>query len=447
MPAMSPTMTEGNIASWKVKEGDSFSTGDVLLEIETDKAQMDVEAQDDGVLAKIIQKDGAKSVKVGSRIAVLAEPDDDLSTLEIPAEDSSSISSPQEEMSSGVSTSTSSESAAEGPPTSKPSTATPSYTPKSKESGQSESGSDSITTTPKNPNRPFYPSVQHLLKEHNVSESNVDKIPPSGPNGRILKGDVLAYLGTIQASYPSELSARVSKLGHLDLSNITPVTPPSKTTSTDNAVQPSNKTSSSQESATEPQSTTIALPISLEAVQKVQSRIRRVLGIDLPLSTFIARASDIANHDLPSGKASLRGEDELFNQILGLDKISSSSKTSTSTTTGNYWPEISALSPKIPTTTSSSGRSEDKRDIYDILTSSSSSSSSSSAYKNMINQQQSSIYPGSGPEAGLREGMSEERNLLTVNLDSGTPSEKRRARTFLGRVKMILEVEPGRLIL
>ena len=46
-------MTEGNIASWKIKEGDSFSAGDVLLEIETDKAQMDVEAQDDGILAKI----------------------------------------------------------------------------------------------------------------------------------------------------------------------------------------------------------------------------------------------------------------------------------------------------------------------------------------------------------------------------------------------------------
>lgn len=53
MPALSPTMTEGNIASWKIKEGDSFSAGDVLLEIETDKAQMDVEAQDDGILAKI----------------------------------------------------------------------------------------------------------------------------------------------------------------------------------------------------------------------------------------------------------------------------------------------------------------------------------------------------------------------------------------------------------
>lgn len=47
-------MTEGNIATWKIKEGDSFAAGDVLLEIETDKAQMDVEAQDDGILAKII---------------------------------------------------------------------------------------------------------------------------------------------------------------------------------------------------------------------------------------------------------------------------------------------------------------------------------------------------------------------------------------------------------
>lgn len=51
---MSPTMTEGGIAQWKKKEGESFSAGDVLIEIETDKATIDVEAQDDGVMAKII---------------------------------------------------------------------------------------------------------------------------------------------------------------------------------------------------------------------------------------------------------------------------------------------------------------------------------------------------------------------------------------------------------
>src|SRR5271167_4137093 len=87
MPALSPTMTEGNIVSWRVKEGDPFSAGDVLLEIETDKALMDVEAQDNGILAKIIQPDGAKGVQVGTRIGDIAEPGDDLSSLDIPKEE------------------------------------------------------------------------------------------------------------------------------------------------------------------------------------------------------------------------------------------------------------------------------------------------------------------------------------------------------------------------
>ncbi len=88
MPALSPTMTEGNIATWRVKEGEKFSAGDVLLEIETDKATMDVEAQEDGILMKIMQGDGSKSVQVGSRIAVLAEEGDDISSLEIPKDES-----------------------------------------------------------------------------------------------------------------------------------------------------------------------------------------------------------------------------------------------------------------------------------------------------------------------------------------------------------------------
>lgn len=65
MPAMSPTMTEGGIASWKKKEGDAFAAGDVLVEIETDKATIDVEAQDDGVLAKIIVSFGFGKVHMG----------------------------------------------------------------------------------------------------------------------------------------------------------------------------------------------------------------------------------------------------------------------------------------------------------------------------------------------------------------------------------------------
>lgn len=66
MPALSPTMTSGNIGTWQKKAGDSIAPGDVLVEIETDKAQMDFEFQEDGTLAKILRDSGEKDVAVGS---------------------------------------------------------------------------------------------------------------------------------------------------------------------------------------------------------------------------------------------------------------------------------------------------------------------------------------------------------------------------------------------
>ena len=73
MPALSPTMTEGTLASWLVKEGDSVKSGDVIAEIETDKATMEVEALDDGVVAKLAVAEGTQNVAVNAVIAVLAE--------------------------------------------------------------------------------------------------------------------------------------------------------------------------------------------------------------------------------------------------------------------------------------------------------------------------------------------------------------------------------------
>ena len=66
MPALSPTMTAGNIGVWQKKPGDSLAPGDVLVEIETDKAQMDFEFQEEGVLAKILKDSGEKDVAVGN---------------------------------------------------------------------------------------------------------------------------------------------------------------------------------------------------------------------------------------------------------------------------------------------------------------------------------------------------------------------------------------------
>ena len=66
MPALSPTMTAGNIGTWQKKAGDAVVPGDVLVEIETDKAQMDFEFQEEGVLAKILKEAGEKDVAVGN---------------------------------------------------------------------------------------------------------------------------------------------------------------------------------------------------------------------------------------------------------------------------------------------------------------------------------------------------------------------------------------------
>src|SRR5277367_6241658 len=81
MPALSPTMTEGNLAKWHKKVGDTVKAGDVLAEIETDKATMEVEAVDEGKLGRILVPEGAQGVKVNQPIAVILEEGEDPKAL------------------------------------------------------------------------------------------------------------------------------------------------------------------------------------------------------------------------------------------------------------------------------------------------------------------------------------------------------------------------------
>jgi len=78
MPALSPTMEKGNLAKWIKREGDTVKSGDVIAEIETDKATMEVEAVDEGVLAKIVVPEGTADVPVNQLIAVLAGEGEDV---------------------------------------------------------------------------------------------------------------------------------------------------------------------------------------------------------------------------------------------------------------------------------------------------------------------------------------------------------------------------------
>ena len=408
---MSPTMTEGNIASWKVQEGDSFEPGDVLLEIETDKASMDVEAQDDGKMAKIFSPDGSKSVKVGTRIAVLADADDDISSLDIPADDTQPVSSPADNVKGGQDSSYESsgvEKEVQGTPQNKrPSRDKPKSSPKGL--GQ-------------NPKYPLYPSVIALIHEHHLSEDDVSKITATGPQNRLLKGDVLAYLGDVKSEYPSAQSKRIDHLAHLDLSNIKILEqkPPSEPTPPAAAPEPDL-----------PKLTSISLPISLSEVLKVQKRITDTLGVSMPLATFLARAVDIANDELPQPKGSKPSSNALFNAVLGLDSVPTASR-------GTYLPQIDALpSPALSRAMPAARKTKKQPDIIDILSGAVRPRTRTPA-RAVLAPQLTSPLGGSITTTGGA------LNIFSLVVPAG---EEKRARTFLERVKTVLQVEPGRLVL
>ena len=101
MPALSPTMKEGNLAKWIKKEGETVKAGEIIAEIETDKATMEVEAVDEGVLAKILVAEGSENIAVNSCIALILEDGEDKKELEKylakPAAESAPIAKKTEE--------------------------------------------------------------------------------------------------------------------------------------------------------------------------------------------------------------------------------------------------------------------------------------------------------------------------------------------------------------
>lgn len=97
MPALSPTMEKGTLAKWLVKEGDSIESGDVIAEIETDKATMEVEAVDEGVIAKIVVAEGTDDVPVGELIAIVAEEGEDPKNIDADSSSDDKASDKKEE--------------------------------------------------------------------------------------------------------------------------------------------------------------------------------------------------------------------------------------------------------------------------------------------------------------------------------------------------------------
>ncbi|KAI9893559.1 MAG: pyridoxine biosynthesis protein [Vezdaea aestivalis] len=264
------------------------------------------------------------------------------------------------------------------------------------------------SSTASESSRPLLPSVAHLLHEYGLSTSDASKIPGTGPSGRLLKGDVLAHLGSIPSSAPSELSKRLSNLSHLDLSNIKLAAPKPKADT--QAAQP---TAAAAAAGIEtPMLSEISLPISLAAVVGVQKKVQTSLGVHLPLSVFLARATELANEGLPRRKGGSVSADELFDAVLGLDNLKSTER-------GDFTPLIEAVEG-----TKSRGKERAQEDVLDALI--------------------GSHHSGKKARKAVAEPKAGASNVFSVSVAKG---EETRGRLFLERVKTILEVEPGRLVL
>ncbi|KAL2811666.1 dihydrolipoamide acetyltransferase component of pyruvate dehydrogenase [Aspergillus granulosus] len=185
MPALSPTMSAGNIGAWQKKAGDGLQPGDVLVEIETDKAQMDFEFQEEGVLAKVLKETGEKDVSVGSPIAVLVEEGVDVSAFE---------SFSLEDAGEGAGAAPAKESAEapqEAPKASEPSTPEPAP-------GAYEPDTSGEKLQPSLDREPaISPAVKALALEKGVP---IKALKGTGRGGQITKEDVEKYKSTAPAA-------------------------------------------------------------------------------------------------------------------------------------------------------------------------------------------------------------------------------------------------------
>jgi pyruvate dehydrogenase E2 component (dihydrolipoamide acetyltransferase) len=184
MPALSPTMEKGNLSKWVKKEGDKVAPGDVLAEIETDKATMEVEAVDEGVLAKIVVAEGTQDVPVNQVIAILATEGEDVKAAgaaQAPAASSAPHPTPS------ASPSPPQAGGGKEPPPRAPS----SPSPLGGEGGAARAapGGGTKPDEGQGAKRVFAsPLARRLAKEHNI---DISQVQGTGPHGRVIERDLL----------------------------------------------------------------------------------------------------------------------------------------------------------------------------------------------------------------------------------------------------------------
>jgi pyruvate dehydrogenase E2 component (dihydrolipoamide acetyltransferase) len=185
MPALSPTMEKGNLSRWLKKEGDAIKSGDVIAEIETDKATMEVEAVDEGILAKIIIPDGTADVPVNDVIGVIAGEGEDLAAASVPR--AAPPSTPQ------------------GPATQAQAEVAPPHAAEARSAVSKHAGAGGGGALTHNGTRIFAsPLARRVARQASL---DLAMLTGTGPHGRIIERDVKAALATGAAPAPERRAA------------------------------------------------------------------------------------------------------------------------------------------------------------------------------------------------------------------------------------------------
>jgi pyruvate dehydrogenase E2 component (dihydrolipoamide acetyltransferase) len=282
MPALSPTMEEGTLAKWLVKEGDEVKSGDILAEIETDKATMEFEAVDEGTVAKILVPEGSEGVKVGAPIAIIAGEGEDPSTLP----------SPQRAEGKG-----------ERAP--KPDEPTAGRTPSSQPSPPRGEEAKSAAPAPKTSGDRIKasPLARRIAADRNIDLSTVKG---SGPGGRIVRADVEAAAGKAPAAAPAAAK---------------PAAAPAAPVSTEiphEAVKLSSMRKTIARRLTESKQTIphyyLTVDIQLDALLKLRSELNKGLeprGVKLSVNDLLIKALAVALIEVPTANVSFAGDQML----------------------------------------------------------------------------------------------------------------------------------------
>jgi pyruvate dehydrogenase E2 component (dihydrolipoamide acetyltransferase) len=288
MPALSPTMEEGTLAKWLVKEGDKVASGDILAEIETDKATMEFEAVDEGTVAKILVPEGTDGVKVGAPIAILAGEGEDASAA--------------------ASAAPKADTAPPAPPKAPPA-------PKADETPKAPPPPKAPVETPPAPAAPAAPPraegdrikasplARRLAQAQNIDLSNVQG---SGPGGRIVRADIDAAVGKAPAAAPA---AAPAPAGHAIMPGAIEQAIPHE------AVKLSNMRKTIARRLTEAKQQIphiyLTVDINLDALLKLRGELNKGLesrGIKLSVNDLLIKALAQALIEVPDCNVSFAGD-------------------------------------------------------------------------------------------------------------------------------------------